>query len=47
MERWDNITDKNCINQLFKRSIDYRSSYEFFKFFNFITRFQYYSRFNM
>jgi tetratricopeptide (TPR) repeat protein len=46
MEIRDNITDKHSIDQLFKRSIDYRSSYEFFKFFNFIARFQHYSRFN-
>ncbi len=46
MESRDNITDKHSIDQLFKRSIEYRSSDEFFKFFNFIARFQHYSRFN-
>ncbi len=38
--------DKLTIDELFKRSLKYQSSEEFFRFFNFIARFHHYSRFN-
>ena len=38
--------DKLTIDELFKRSQKYRGSKEFFRFFNFIAKFNHYSRFN-
>jgi hypothetical protein len=38
--------DKLTIDELFKRSKKYQGSDEFFRFFNFISRFKHYSRFN-
>jgi len=39
-------TDKLTIDELFSRSKKYKGSKEFFRFFNFIARFNHYSRFN-
>ena len=39
-------SDKLTIDELFKRSRKYQHSSEFFRFFNFIARFNHYSRFN-
>lgn len=38
--------DKLTIDELFKRSKRYQNSDEFFRFFNFVARFNHYSRFN-
>jgi hypothetical protein len=46
MEHNNFDTDKLTIDELFKRSRKYQNSSEFFRFFNFIARFNHYSRFN-
>jgi len=40
------INDKYTIDELFKRSLNYKSSADFTKFFNFIASFNHYSRYN-
>lgn len=42
----DYIQDKFTLDALFKRAYSYRNSKEFFRFINFITRFNHYSRYN-
>lgn len=46
MEHNNFDSDKLTIDELFKRSRKYQNSSEFFRFFNFIARFNHYSRFN-
>jgi len=46
MENNNFDNDKLTIDELFKRSRKYQNSSEFFRFFNFIARFNHYSRFN-
>lgn len=46
MENNNFDSDKLTIDELFKRSRKYQHSSEFFRFFNFIARFNHYSRFN-
>jgi len=46
MENNNFDNDKLTIDELFKRSRKYQNSNEFFRFFNFIARFNHYSRFN-
>lgn len=46
METENYNKDKLTIDELFKRSKEYRGSKAFFKFINFIARFYHYSRFN-
>lgn len=46
MEHNNFDSDKLTIDELFKHSRKYQNSSEFFRFFNFIARFNHYSRFN-
>lgn len=43
---WETYNGKNAIDGLFKNSLKIRKSEEFCKFFNFIARFNHYSRYN-